>query len=395
MLTRKSKRFTRLGKERIKVKEGTDAARSNLVKIALMHAGITEKAEGIEASKPFLDEALRVARDIIENPKPSEEPGTPPIFDLQYLLSNALQSNGVYHYNRGELDEAAPYFQEAGKIRGLILETIRENAEFNKKPESDQESYINSLKIDFRRSTLGAATILFKTGKREEGIQQFQAVYDVVKQEFDDDPNEKNEIELGKFSENFGFNCFKVGDTTKAAVLMKDAETIAAKYAARNAEDLDSQYSYSVALYRHGTLLEAEGKDEAKSRFVKCVEIRKNLTDKDPNLKNETMLMVALARNGNPQESIEIADRLNANEELAGKMRIDIARAYAQSSRFIDRAEEKELLIKKSLTTIQESIVGGYRDWFELENEPDLDPLQDLEEFQEIVSKLKEPNSAD
>ncbi len=383
------KRVYDLAKQRIKIKGGSDAARSNLVKIGLAHASITEKAEGLEASKPLLDESLEVARDIIENPKPSEEPGSPPMFELEYLLSNALQSVGVYHYNSGDLANAANYFKEAGDVRNTIAKTVATNEEFKAKPESYQRGFMNSVKIDARRSKLGAATVLFKTGQIEAGIEEFESVTESVRKEFEQNPSDRNELEVGKMEENFGFSCFKVGQVDRAAQLLKSAEAITGKFATKNPEDYDSQYTHTVSLYRYGTVLEALNQDEAKNRFAKCVEIRERLAEQDPNLKNETMLMVAYARNGNPEKALEIADRLNQNDQLEGKMRIDIARAYVQAARFVDGEDEKNLLTQKSLAAIQQAIVGGYSDWFELQNEPDLKPLRDEAEFKEIVEKLQ------
>jgi tetratricopeptide (TPR) repeat protein len=171
--------------------------------------------------------------------------------------------------------------------------------------------------------------------------------------------------------------------------LLKSSEATTEKFALRNPDDYDSQYTHTVSLYRLGTVLEAQGKDEAKNRYAKCVEIREKLREKNPDLKNETMLMLAYARNGNAEKALESADRLNANEDLEGKMRIDIARAYVQTARFVDAADQKDLLTKKSLATIQQAIVGGYTDWFELQSEPDLKPLESNAEFVTMLEKLK------
>ena len=118
-------------------------------------------------------------------------------------------------------------------------------------------------------------------------------IYDLVTKEFSEEPTDRNEIEVGKIAGNFGASYFKAGETEKALELLAKAETIAKKYADKNPNDLDSQYSYSVALYRHANTLEAIGKDEAKTRYSTCVQIRERLREQDPNLKNETMLMVA------------------------------------------------------------------------------------------------------
>ena len=383
------KKLYQLAKDRIKVKEGTDATRKNLAEICLMHVTITEKAEGIEASQPLLDEALSVARDIIANPKRSEEPGTPPLYALNYTLSNALQSYGVYHYNRGELDKAAPCFIEAGQVRNAILDSLKDDEEFLEKPEAYQKLYSTAVAIDGRRSSLGAATILFKMGDTEKALKQFEEVFDRTEKAYANDPTEKNEREVSGMGVTYAYNCMRVGKLDKASGLFVKSEEVAKKYATKNPDDYDSQYKYSVALYRHASLLESEGRDEAKSRFAKCVEIREDLVSKDPNLKNETMLMVAYARNGNAEKALKIANRLNKNEELEGKMRVDIARAYIQASRFVDDANEKELLVKKSLTTLQKVITGGYSDWFELETESDLEPLRENDEFKAIIAKLK------
>lgn len=378
-----------LGKQRIRIKEGTDAARENLVTICLQHAEITSGAEGIEAAKPLLKEALETARDIIANPKPADDPNTPGLYHLKYILSNALQSWGVHHYRLGEPEDAAGYFKEAGDVRREVLSMLGADEKFKTRAAGYQKMYRDEVSLNARRSTLGASTVLLKAGKVDEGLAEYQKVYDAAVALAKAEPSEKNRVEAANIQRLYGYRLFRNGKTDDGLKLLREGTQVAKEAAKRNEDDYQSQYNYSVALYQLGTVLESKGLDESRAYFADCVTVREALREKNANLKNETMLMIAYARAGKPEAAEKIASRLNENAKLEGKHRVDIARAYSQSSRFLDDVDRSKLLISQSVTVLRQAIADGYQDWHELSTEPDFDPVRELDAFRKMVADLK------
>lgn len=381
-----------LAKQRIEDKNGSDAARENLVKIALQHALLTERAENMSAAKPYLDEAVSVARDIIANPKPEES--SPAIYKLRATLSTALNRLAVHHLKLGELEKSGQFFKESGAIQKAILDSIADDGTFNAESAPYQKLFRAEMKRSIRQSALANATVLMKTGKPKAGLREFESLVKGMKSEADANPNEmQNEIDYGRFSGNLGYYAFKLGEIETGKKYLKESELMAGKYAAKFPKVADHKVSQSLALYRL-TNVNRKGDDAAKnlakSQIETCVGLRKGLWELDnDNLKYRSLLMLALAKDSQVEKAIALAEKMASGESLSGQYRINLARCYAECS--LHNSEQQVEFQKNCIREIQKAVDSGYGDWFELRTEPDLEPVRASEAFQKILKTVTPP----
>ena len=226
-------------------------------------------------------------------------------------------------------------------------------------------------------------------------MEQYEKVCERARAEFVKNPSDSEEVALGGVICSYAYNLHLAGQLDKAEKLYRESETIRKKFAGRNSDDYESLRSYSVNLYRLANLLESGAKDEATSRYAECLEIRRRLAEKNPDIKNEALLAVALARTAETESALELARRLDANEEVKGSYGVRVARAFVQCSRFVEDAKEKELLVKRGLASLQKAIAGGFSDKFAIETEPDFQPVAKRTEFREMIDGLNKASSAD
>ena len=378
-----------MAKERITVREGIDAARSNLVKVCLAYAQLKERTASVPASKPLLDEAETVARDIVANPKPYlDGPGTPPEYELKYLLSSVLQSIAIYHLRQGELEAAGQIFKEASDLRNEVLDDLDTDTKFQALPEDARASFANEVRFNASRSSRGASTAMLKNGQIDEGLGQLIELQKRVESYYEQQPNDLNEQEVGKAAGSLGYNLLRVAKNEQATEYLNTSLEIAEKFAAKNPNDYDTQSWWSVSLYQKGVLLSSIDKPAAQRLFRSCVNIRKKLVDEDPTLKNETRLMLALARNGQVDDALSICQRLAKNPELQAQSLIDIAKCFSLVA-FQVEEDRKSDLLKQAIDAIDKTIQPNFNDWFSLETDPDLVGLQQESRFRQLIDERK------
>lgn len=121
-----AEKATQIAEIRVKVREGSNASRRNLALTYESFANVTQEgARDMVASGKLLAEALRIRKDVIENPKPDpewkdEEAEAYHLF-LDHELSDSHVKVASNFLKIGNIEKSASHFREAMNLRKRIM----------------------------------------------------------------------------------------------------------------------------------------------------------------------------------------------------------------------------------------------------------------------------------
>lgn len=382
------------GLRRIEVKEGSDAARRNMASICLTYGDILDTMQRDQpGSLARYEEALSYLVDILEKPKPPETNDGPAPYLIQHLMASSHQRIAKAHMLLGDLEAAETNFAKAVDVGTRLIEGLDTDERFAERDEDAQKSFRLEAGDSFARYTLGYATLLLKRGSTEQAIAEFEKVVQNRRENMDGNPaNLRARLDFGEFAGNYGFICVKEQRLDRAQELLQEHLDIMGKFAndERFQKNAAIQDKYSLAVYRWATLLGETGQEqESQAAFEQSRDIRKTLAEKDAtNKRAKTMLMLSLARCGDWELATALADELLEGENPTPKQHIDSARAWTQSARFNE--ERRDEFQDRALELLQTAVDQGYTDQYELDHEPDLQPIRELEQYTNITSTINQ-----
>jgi tetratricopeptide (TPR) repeat protein/tRNA A-37 threonylcarbamoyl transferase component Bud32 len=369
-----------IAKERIKVKNGSDASRSNLARIyaelALCHE---ELDRDMKAALTDSTESLRLWDDIAEHPKPEGFPIDPKMLAAGRALMH--QRCGVNLFRLGDLRGALDHYRKAYNLYKEAAAKDPGNA---------------SIQQDLSYSLMALGETAFRLGDRtqaEGGYRQVLDLREAMAKRFP--KNAKVRRELADVNYMLGELKARTGDPAAALRYLTVSRDLREALVEAEPREVYYQRDLSQTLYRLGVLADRTGKpDDARAAFDTCLAIRRKLMDtSERSDKREMELMLALARAGKPDEAVAIADRLAAGPRVDNEMRLDLARTYTQSVRALPPAqgERASALQARAVQMLQAAVGEGYRDAVYLETEADLDPLRQREDFRDVMKRVPTP----
>lgn len=106
-----------------------------------------------------------------------------------------------------------------------------------------------------------------------------------------------------------------------------------------------------------------------------------------PNIKSEMEWMLALARCGEHAQATELAETMLTETSPDNELLLSVTRCYALSADAVpDQAQLVELYTQKALETLRPALNAGYKDFFTLEVDPDLDSLRDNPAYRDLIT---------
>ncbi len=148
----------------------------------------------------------------------------------------------------------------------------------------------------------------------------------------------------------------------------------------------------SETLYYDATCALHSGDLSGAARgYRRCLEIRRKLVT-EPNAKLPRVdLMLALARCGDHPEAARMAGELIASPPRESNIYFQAACGYALSAGAV---KDKDKALAKRYTAsaidcLRKGIQDGWSDLVSLETDPDLEPIRQAAEFQELLGEFK------
>lgn len=378
-----------LGQERVDLK-GNDAARTNQAKIAMAWAPVKRRvASSPEESMKLLNTAIDLTQDTLANPKPEE--GSPSENDIRELLAVLQQNLGVEYLEQGQLAETAKQFESALQNMATVLASIRSADGYDELDENQKDTLTAMKQISHDKSAVGLAYILMRQGETERSIELYKTAIEGRREIFDRRQSMLPlKVELAGYLGNYGQSLMWIDDLAGAEPLLEESLKLSAEIVDADPEKAAYKRSLTTAQYRLGSLRDMQGgrEGDALTLFESSRGMRAELNEASGDQKNQINLMLASARAGKTEEARTLIDELGALEETNGELHLERARALTQLSRHAAEGD-RESLLDEAVTAIKRAVEEGYADPFRVNAEPDLRPLREREEFQQILSGMK------
>lgn len=356
-----------------------DASQANLAAVLLVLGEMTQELRrDMVTARAHFEQSLKILQDLHRRPRSTEGPISQD--SLTQSLAEAHTRVGVTRLRLGEPAQALPSFEQAMTLREQLAARL---------PDSE------SVQQDLARSYNAIGEVSFLLGNTaqarkyyDQGLASREAM---LKSKPD---NVRFKIELINTSGNYGDLCLRIRDLEAAKTYFDRSLALCEELVALDDQNIDYRRALGTALYRLGAWTQrARDADSAQPLFQRCLEVRQSIAKLDA--KNDVWqmeLMLALAHCGQHQLSAQIAEV--AREETKDReLLFNIARGYAQcaaSTRTSDKVlSDKYVTI--AISTLRDAIAEGYHDGVAFQLEPDLDPLRDNREFQELQQTLTKP----
>ncbi len=177
-----------------------------------------------------------------------------------------------------------------------------------------------------------------------------------------------------------------------AAARRSYAEALKLREQAAEADPNSSyaQEQLAEACYRLGTTCLRLGETaEAEKYFRECLARRRALAEKEPrSVRFKLNMVVALARCGRHQEAADEADRLRLRLAKSPVL-YQVACMYALCGVAQDPVLA-ERCRAAAISTLRQARAAGWKDLFDLQKDPDLDPIRGHPEFPTLVADVKQ-----
>lgn len=373
-------------RERIVVKQGTDAARINLARILLSSSSLQRRIQKPELVAVKLKEMASVLEEVLAKPNPEGAPTDTLI--VRQLLAVAHQNLGVDLLRNGKIVATTEAFSKALEINQSVLAEMEAA-----KPGANvvgREAQIRELKISIDKSRLGLAYLLMRLGKQEEATVRYRESIESRRSELAKYPNELGtQSALANQLALYGRALLWTGNLDEAESALLEAMKLSEAVYKGDPEKADYKRDLAFACYNAGVLRDLQGKsDLALGVLERSRLLRSELFEKSSDDRNRMFLMQSEARVGNVERAERLSDELLTNVSTEAEFHIERACALAQIS--LHSESRREEFVEESLAALEKGVELGYEDPFRISREPDLMPLKESLRYRAVVDRLNQ-----
>ncbi len=384
-----------LSRERVRIKEGSDASRANLAKSLRDMGSITqEKGRDMEAVLTYYREALDVRQQILDAPavpKPGENAAN------KFLTQNELSEDhiriGTTIYRLGDPAAALPHFLRAREIRQKLTQTPEDHPDLKAFTAPQRQLLRGQLAQNLARSNLAVGEVSFRKGDSATAIQVYGDELELREKLLAAAPTNRNHrFELARTHGNLGDIYLHTDNLDDAEMQYQAALQHVQGLVEVDKEIADYQRDLGLAHYRLGNLALRRGETEqAAEQFARSLEVREALVARDAtNDRRQMELMLALAHCKQHVRAAEMAATYRQKPEADNELLLDVARAYAQCAAAVSEPAEAAGYCEQAVEAITAALANGYKDAVYLEMEPDYEPLRSHPKFKELLAQLRD-----
>ncbi|MEM8733818.1 MAG: hypothetical protein AAGG44_06340 [Planctomycetota bacterium] len=409
-------KLEQIARERVALKDGNDATRTNLAKIlntsGLLARRISSPADGIAK----LEEACRLTQDVLENPKPL--PGSPSPTEVRRLHAAVNQNLAVQFLREGRVSDARARFQTALDANENAMELIRNTDDFGSLNEDQRDGRTAGLQIQIDKSRLALAYAMLRLGNQEDAFDAYDRVLVARREIYDRRPTHPAMMrELAGCLKIFGKSLLWTKQTEAAGPPLQESLSISEALLEQDDKPaIKRQVVESLLLV--GKQKIASGEVEvASDLFNDAKRLARELFQLADDRKNRALLMLACSHAGDSEQAKNHADTLGETELEDSEIHIERARAYgllvqkalsesvsardeatgsasrsANSDREIDRDMAAELT-EAAYAALSRAIDEGFADPFRIQVESEFDAIRHSERFAHILERVQAPKN--
>jgi hypothetical protein len=160
----------------------------------------------------------------------------------------------------------------------------------------------------------------------------------------------------------------------------------------RNRSNEELKRGLASSYYRLGTIDQlSEKKEESQKQFRECLRLREELAKADQkNLYKQVELALVQARCGDVEKAAASAKRFRTDAAKDGGILYYIGGCFALCAAATEEPSKRTEYAGEAVATLRQAVARGYNDRVSLETDPDLESLQGIPEYKEMVQQLKQ-----
>ena len=375
---------------RVILKQGSDASRNNLVLLMSKIGNLKrDLRRDLQASLKEHQRALEIAQEIVDPPKAADDgQGRLPVYVARTLLADTHMELGATFYRLGDPEKALRHLDLAMTLREQAIIDFDQDPEAAASSPEDRAAERDYLVEDLNYKKLGTAAALFRAGRFPEAELLLKASFDASAARLQDDPQNprlRHDFvgQSGLWAEFLGFT----SRGEEALAVLELAATHLNDLLADDPAGVAFRRTVSVAFYRLSQWRKELNQGDSEAPLQKCLSIRQMLADNElDNDRRQLDLMLVLARSGNSDKALVIAEKYLAQPNRDNEMLVEIARALAQGSSATTNETDRKKLRGRAIGVLNVAIQNGFADTVFLLGELDLKPLREVSEFQSLVN---------
>jgi hypothetical protein len=181
----------------------------------------------------------------------------------------------------------------------------------------------------------------------------------------------------------------RLGDAAAAQPYYREGLAAAQQLAALDDGD-EFQRRLSQAYYRRATASLRLGETAAAEQdYRRCLELREKFAARHPqDQEARTALMVSLARCGQHERAVTLAEELRTAGRKGPRLLFHIACCYALCVPTVPD-DLRQRFIGKAVEALEQAIALGYRDRVDIETDPDLDAIRREPGYRAAIERLQ------
>jgi eukaryotic-like serine/threonine-protein kinase len=181
-------------------------------------------------------------------------------------------------------------------------------------------------------------------------------------------------------------------DPAGARTFHQKALAIYRKRSIAYASDFELENVLALTLYFEATCaLHAGDKDGAAAGYRECLKVCKDLANEPKAKKPQTLLMLAMARCGDPVGAVKIAEALVENPPKDEALYVQSACGFALAAADGGDADRIRHYRKRAIACLREAMKRGWSDFESLEKDTDLESIRNDLEFKALLEEFRKP----
>jgi eukaryotic-like serine/threonine-protein kinase len=295
-------------------------------------------------------------------------------------LANSLGLLAGSESTLGHLKEARALYEEEIKVRKSL-----------------SPAQANDWEIRRELSGLYAklAELNVRMGDRDAGQKLYDQCAELREQFVKERPDSwPAQNDLAQTYNHRGQMLFPQGsDPAGARTFHQKALAIYKKRSSAYASDFELRNVLALTLYFEATCaLHSGDKDGAAAGYRECLKVCKDLANDPKAKKPKTLLMLAMARCGDPVGAAKIAEALVATPPKDEGLYVQAACGYALAA---GAAGSDAVLVggytDKAIDCLVQAKKRGWADVVSLETDTDLEPIRNVRAFKALLEELRQP----
>ena len=299
-------------------------------------------------------------------------------------LATSLGKLGSIAQQYGDLDAAHQYMVEAEQLRKELHE--------------QQPDHLGPLS-EWLGAKLVLAKVLFQRQDVENGMSLMKEATEEMQELARTQDNQATQRNNAMFRSELAVLQLYRGDAKSAERNFRFSSDFYDKQLSQDPDNLGLNQKLEEALYGLSVANELQGHiEESRELMARVVELRKDALEIEPsNVANRIRLMMALSRAGETSDCIELIDELDKHFETKEPLRYHLACALGQLAKRTKSPDDtaapnpeslpnQEVLFERALANLKQSIEGGYWKQADLRMDPDLEPLRNRSEFEQMMT---------